>query len=80
MPADFRVSITNAPGKDSYPISSFTYMLIPAKSADPAKGKVLKDMLSWMIKSGESEVASLSYAPLPDSVAEKVLKTVYSLQ
>ena len=80
MPADYRISITNAAGAKAYPISSFTYMLIPAKSADPAKGKVLKDMLSWMIKSGESEVASLSYAPLPDSVAEKVLKTVYSLQ
>ena len=47
---------------------------------DPAKGKVLKDMLSWIVNSGESEVSSLSYAPLPKSVAEKVLKTVYSLQ
>ena len=55
-------------------------MLIPAKSADPAKGKVLKDLLSWIVKSGEGEVSSLSYAPLPPSVAEKVLKTVYSLQ
>ncbi len=80
MPADYRVSITNAPGANAYPISSFTYMLIPAKSADPAKGKVLKDLLSWIVKSGEGEVSSLSYAPLPPSVAEKVLKTVYSLQ
>jgi phosphate transport system substrate-binding protein len=80
MPADYRVSITNAPGAESYPISSFTYLLIPVKSADPNKGKVIKDMLSWIVKSGEGEVSALSYAPLPQSVAEKVLKTVYSLQ
>jgi phosphate transport system substrate-binding protein len=80
MPADFRVSITNAPGANSYPISSFTWMLVPVKSPDAAKGKVIKDMLNWIITSGESEASSLSYAPLPKSVAEKVLKTVYSLQ
>jgi phosphate transport system substrate-binding protein len=80
LPADYRISITNAPGKDAYPISSFTWLLIPVKSADPAKGKVIKDMLSWIINSGEGEVSALSYAPLPKSVAEKVLKTVYSLQ
>jgi phosphate transport system substrate-binding protein len=80
LPADYRVSITNAPGKDAYPISSFTWMLVPLRSTDPAKGKVLKDLLSWIVNSGEGEVSSLSYAPLPKSVAEKVLKTVYSLQ
>jgi phosphate transport system substrate-binding protein len=80
MPADYRVSITNAPGANAYPISSFTYLLVALKSPDPAKGKVIKDMLSWIITSGESEVSTLSYAPLPKSVAEKVLKTVYSLQ
>jgi phosphate transport system substrate-binding protein len=80
LPADYRVSITNAPGKDAYPISSFTYLLIPVHSADPAKGKVIKDLLSWIINSGESEVSAFSYAPLPKNVAEKVLKTVYSLQ
>jgi phosphate transport system substrate-binding protein len=79
MPADFRVSITNASGADVYPISSFTYLLIPAHPSDAAKEKVLKDMLSWIIKSGESEVSALSYAPLPQSVAEKALNTVYSL-
>jgi phosphate transport system substrate-binding protein len=80
MPADYRVSITNAPGANSYPISSFTWMLVPLRSADPAKGKVIKDLLSWIVKSGESEVSALSYAPLPKSVAEKVLQTIYSLQ
>jgi phosphate transport system substrate-binding protein len=80
MPADYRISITNAPGANSYPISSFTYLLIPVHAADAAKGKVIKDLLSWIVNSGESEVSALSYAPLPKNVAEKVLKTVYSLQ
>jgi phosphate transport system substrate-binding protein len=80
LPADYRVSITNAPGANAYPISSFTWMLVPLKSPDPAKGKVIKDLLSWVINSGESEASALSYAPLPKSVADKVLKTVYSLQ
>ena len=80
MPADYRLSITNAPGKDAYPISSFTYLLIPAHAADPAKGKVIIDLLSWIINSGEGQAPALSYAPLPKAVADKVLKTVYSLK
>lgn len=80
LPADYRVSITNAPGAKAYPISSFTWLLVPLKSPDPAKGKVIKDMLNWIITSGEKEAPALSYAPLPANVAEKVLKTVYSLQ
>ena len=80
MPADYRVSITNAPGANAFPISSFTWLLVPLKSPDAVKGKVVKDLLSWIITSGESEAASLSYAPLPKNVADKVLKTVYSLQ
>jgi phosphate transport system substrate-binding protein len=79
MPADYRVSITNAPGADAYPISSFTYLLIPAQPVNPANEKTLKDMLSWILKSGEGEVSALSYAPLPSSLQEKVLKTVYAL-
>ena len=79
MPADYRVSITDAPGPNSYPISSFSYMLIPTRPADMAKEKVIKDMLNWIVTSGESQAASLSYAPLPQALAAKVLKTVYSL-
>lgn len=72
MPADFRVSITNAPGKDAYPISSFTWLLIPAQSKDAAKGKILADFLSWMVGPGQQMTAELTYAPLPANVAEKV--------
>ncbi len=72
MPADFRVSITNAPGKDAYPISSFTWLLIPAQSKNPAKGKILADFLNWMVTDGQKMTAELTYAPLPENVAAKV--------
>jgi phosphate transport system substrate-binding protein len=71
MPADFRVSITNAPGKDAYPISSFTWLLIPQQSKDPAKGKILADFLNWMVTDGQKMTSALSYAPLPDDVVQK---------
>jgi len=80
IPADYRVSITNAPGANAYPISSFTWILVPAKSADPAKGKVLKDFLNWMLNSGENEVSSLYYAPLPKALVDKEHVTVNNLQ
>ncbi len=72
MPADFRVSITNAPGKNAYPISSFTWLLIPAQSKDANKGKILADFLNWMVSDGQKMTNQLSYAPLPASVVEKV--------
>jgi phosphate transport system substrate-binding protein len=72
MPADFRVSITNAPGKTAYPISSFTWLLIPVQSKDANKGKILSDFLNWMVMDGQKMTAQLSYAPLPQNVAEKV--------
>ena len=76
MPADYRVSITNAPGKDAYPISSFTWLLIPAQSKDAAKGKIIQDFLGWMLDNGQTMTADLSYAPLPSSVVAKVKDTV----
>ncbi len=76
MPADFRVSITNAPGKDAYPISSFTWLLIPAQSKDAAQGKILNGFLNWMLDNGEKMTADLTYAPLPESVIAKVRETV----
>jgi phosphate transport system substrate-binding protein len=72
MPEDFRVSITNAPGKNAYPISSFTWLLIPAQSKDAAKGKMIADFLNWMVDDGQKMTADLAYAPLPESVVTKV--------
>ena len=76
MPADFRVSITNAPGKGAYPISSFTWLLIPTKSQDPNKGKILTDLLNWCETDGQKLAADLSYAPLPDTVVAKVKEAI----
>ena len=80
IPADYRVSITNAPGANAYPISSFSWLLVPLKGTDANKTRVLKDLLSWIVKSGESEAPSLSYAPLPENLRERVLKSIYNLQ
>jgi phosphate transport system substrate-binding protein len=76
MPADFRVSITNAPGKTAYPISSFTWLLIPVQSKDANKGKILNGFLNWMVTDGQKMTTQLSYAPLSDNVAEKVKAAV----
>lgn len=79
-PTDFRVSITNAPGKDAYPISTFTYLLIPVQWKDGTKEKTVTDFLNWMLNTGQSMVTQLDYAPLPDSIKEKeqqAIKTIH---
>jgi phosphate transport system substrate-binding protein len=76
MPADYRVSITNAPGATSYPISSFTWLLIPTHSTDASKAQALSGFLTWMLDHGESEAAALTYAPLPKPVQDMVRKTI----
>jgi phosphate transport system substrate-binding protein len=72
IPDDFRVSITNAPGKDAYPISSFTWLLVPAEWSDATKEKAFVDFLTFMIDKGQTMTAALQYAPLPTNVATKV--------
>jgi phosphate transport system substrate-binding protein len=76
MPADFRVSITNAPGKNTYPIVSFTWLLVPSTIQDSGKKTVIKDFLKWMATDGQSYAAQLGYAPLPKEVATKVLASI----
>jgi phosphate transport system substrate-binding protein len=80
MPADSRVSITNAPGATSYPISSFTWLLIPKQFADPAKGAAVKGFLTWMLEHGESEATGMGYAPLPVQVQTMVKKTITTVK
>ena len=80
IPADYRVSITDAPGANSYPISSFTWLLIPTVAKDPAKGKAIVGFLNWMLEHGESEAAGLSYAPLPKAVQDRVKQTINTLK
>jgi phosphate transport system substrate-binding protein len=70
VPPDFRVSITNPGGKDAYPISSFTYLLVPTQWQDQTKKTAMVNFLTWMLNSGEPMVTELNYAPLPKQVAE----------
>jgi len=80
IPADFRVSITNAAGPTSYPISSFTWLLIPQHSADPNKARALQGFLTWMLDHGEAEAVGLSYAPLPKPVQDSVRHAIAQIR
>ena len=80
MPDDFRVSITNAPGKTAYPISSFTWLLIPSKFSDTAKRDAIKGFLKWMLTEGQNQTEALSYAKLPKEVVTKESKTIDGIQ
>src|ERR1019366_7899899 len=80
MPDDFRVSITNAAGKDAFPISSFTWLLIPEKIQDANKKKIIKDFLTWMLGDGQNFTEALSYAKLPKEVVAKELKAISKIQ
>ena len=80
MPDDFRVSITNAPGKTAYPISSFTWLLIPEKIQDAGKRDAIKNFLKWMLGDGQGYTESLSYAKLPKEVIEKEKKAINNIQ
>ena len=78
---DFRVSITNAPGKDSYPISSFTWLLVHPDQPDAAKAKAIRDFLKWMISPDAQQMATeLKYAPLPKEVVTLIDARLPSLK
>jgi len=80
MPDDFRVSITNAPGAGSYPISSFTWLLIPSQFQDAAKREAIKGFLNWMLADGQNYNEGLSYAKLPAAVIAKEKKQIAMIQ
>jgi phosphate transport system substrate-binding protein len=80
MPEDFRVSITDAPGNTSYPISTFTWLLIPAKFSDAAKRNAIKGFVKWALADGQNYAESLSYAKLPKEVVTKELKAIDKIQ
>jgi phosphate transport system substrate-binding protein len=76
IPADYRVSITDPEGKDAYPIASFTWLLIPQQSRDATKGRVLRDLLMWMLTDGQRKAAGLTYAPLPKEMINQLRVTI----
>lgn len=79
MPSDLRVSITNAAGKDSYPISGFTWLLVYQRPRDPQKGKALVDFLHWAMKEGQQYAGDLLYAPLPKEVVALCERKIASI-
>jgi phosphate transport system substrate-binding protein len=80
MPDDFRVSITNPPGKTAYPIATFTWLLIPEKFSDSAKRDAIKGFVNWMLVDGQNYVEQLSYAKLPKEVIAKEKKALEKIQ
>jgi phosphate transport system substrate-binding protein len=80
IPADFRVSITDKPGKNTYPISTFTYLLIPSQFSDAAKGKAITEFLKWMLVEGQKEAPALAYAPLPKAVVAREEKQIAEIK
>lgn len=80
MPADYRISLVNQPGKDAYPIVGFTWLLVYQDQKDKAKGKKLVEFLNWELKHGQKMADKLLYAPLPANVVKMVEKTVKSIK
>jgi phosphate transport system substrate-binding protein len=80
MNNDFRVSLTNAPGKESYPISSFTWLYVPAVAKDPGRGSSLASYLKWVYSSGQKIAQEKGYAILPSEVLEKVMAKAASVR
>ncbi len=76
IPDDFRFSMTNAPGKDAYPICGATWLLVYEQQKDAAKGKKLVEFLKWAAKDGEKMAKDLDYAPLPEAVQQRVLRRI----
>jgi phosphate transport system substrate-binding protein len=76
IPDDFRFSMTNPPGKDAYPIAGATWLLVYEQQKDPAKGKKLVEFLKWAAKDGEKMAKDLEYAPLPETLQQRVLKRI----
>ena len=80
MPEDFRVSITNPPGKDAYPIASFTWLLLYEAPQDKAQGKVMVEFVQWALTDGQKFATELGYAPLPKAVVDMELKVLQKIK
>ena len=80
MPADYRVSITNAPGDCVYPISSFTWLLLYQDAKDKAQAKAMVDFMKWALTSGQKFAGEMGYAPLPQNVVDMEMKTLATIK
>jgi phosphate transport system substrate-binding protein len=80
MPAGFQVSLTDAPGRKSYPIASFTYLLIPAHTGDPKKDAFLRELLGWIFTSGQRQAAALGYGSIPPEIVAREQAAIASMR
>jgi len=80
MPPDFRVSITNAPGDDVYPISSFTWILLYLDAKDKAQGKAMVDFMKWALTDGQKFAGEMGYAPIPKTVVDMEMKALDTIK
>jgi phosphate transport system substrate-binding protein len=80
VPDDFRFSMVNPPGEKAYPIAGATWLLVYQQQKDPAKGKKLVEFLNWALSKGESMAQTLDYAPLPDSLEQRVIECIKTIR
>jgi phosphate transport system substrate-binding protein len=80
LPPNFRISITNSPGRKSYPVAAFTYLLIPVKAADAKKSAFLRDLLGWVLTSGQRQSAALGYGSLPPEIVRRAQQAIESIR
>jgi phosphate transport system substrate-binding protein len=80
MPEDFRVSITNPPGKDAYPIASFTWLLLYENPQDKAQAKIMVEFMQWALSDGQKHAKELGYAPLPKVIVDMELKALQKIK
>lgn len=80
MPADFRVSITDPPGAESYPIASFTWLLLFENPDDKQKGRIMVDFMKWALTEGQKAARDLGYAPLPQKVVDMEMQALERIQ
>jgi phosphate transport system substrate-binding protein len=80
MPADYRISLVNQPGKETYPVVGFTWLLVYEQQKDKVKGQKLVDFLTWSLHKGQKLAAPLLYAPLPENVVKMVDKSIKSIK
>jgi phosphate transport system substrate-binding protein len=80
IPSDLAISISNAPGRDSYPIATFTWLVVPSDPGDSAKSLALRQFLEWMVLAGQTQCMALGYAPIPASIVDQERKMFQNLK
>ena len=79
VPGESKPSITDPPGKNAYPIAAYTWIVIPAPNAEPAKRAAIRELLRWILTSGQKECSALGYVPLPRDISDSQLRTLDAL-